>query len=381
MKLKAENQYEFFDAAVVGGGLGGLSLSILLAKAGYKTVLFEKNKYPFHKVCGEYISRESVPFLRYLGLKPDEFPVIEKLEVTSPSGRRLTAQLDLGGIGVSRFVLDNELKDLAEKAGVKVLDGTTVNDASLEGDSFEVRFQGGRIRAAVVGGCFGKRSKLDIVWKRKFAQKKHKSLNNFIGIKYHVSGSFPGNTIWLHNFKDGYCGMSKVEGDLYCLCYLTTSQNLKKHNNAIEEMEKKVLAKNPFLKEIFAKAGIEEGPVTISQISFEQKEPVENHVLMVGDAAGMITPLCGNGMSMSMNAAKLAFLQADDFLSGKITRTEMENRYREEWLKLFSNRMRTGRRFQKFFGRPLLTEWFIFVLQIFPFLKRKMISMTHGKEF
>ena len=58
-----------FDVAIVGGGLAGLSLSILLAKAGYKVILFEKEKYPFHKVCGEYISLESWNFIERLGIE------------------------------------------------------------------------------------------------------------------------------------------------------------------------------------------------------------------------------------------------------------------------------------------------------------------------
>ncbi|HZG25248.1 MAG TPA: FAD-dependent oxidoreductase, partial [Chitinophagaceae bacterium] len=45
-----------YDVAIVGGGLAGLSLSIQMAKQGYSTILFEKEQYPFHRVCGEYIS-------------------------------------------------------------------------------------------------------------------------------------------------------------------------------------------------------------------------------------------------------------------------------------------------------------------------------------
>ena len=56
---------KIYDIAVVGGGLAGLSLSIQLAKAGYDVILFEKEKYPFHKVCGEYISLESWNFIPY----------------------------------------------------------------------------------------------------------------------------------------------------------------------------------------------------------------------------------------------------------------------------------------------------------------------------
>src|SRR5947208_17124622 len=88
-------------ACIVGGGLAGLSLSIQLAKAGYAVVLFEKEKYPFHKVCGEYISMESWPFLNQLGLPLDEMelPIISKLVVSSPSGKVIKSLLGLGGFG------------------------------------------------------------------------------------------------------------------------------------------------------------------------------------------------------------------------------------------------------------------------------------------
>ena len=57
-----------YDVAIAGGGLAGLALSIQLAKQGYRVILFEKESYPFHRVCGEYISNESWPFLESLGL-------------------------------------------------------------------------------------------------------------------------------------------------------------------------------------------------------------------------------------------------------------------------------------------------------------------------
>ena len=142
----------------------------------------------------------------------------------------------------------------------------------------------------------------------------------------------PFDTIALHNFKNGYCGISKIEGDKYCLCYLTTAQNLKENNNSIKEMEQNVLYKNPFLKRIFFESEfLFPVPVTISQISFERKLQVENHILMTGDAAGMITPLCGNGMSMAFHSSKIAFESISSFLNKSITRNEMENQYTRQW--------------------------------------------------
>ena len=86
---------------------------------------------------------------------------------------------------------------------------------------------------------------------RAFIQKKNNKLNNYIGIKYHVNSNFRSDTIALHNFKDGYCGISKIEDNKFCLCYLTNAANLKKSGNSIEEMEKNILSKNRHLKNIF----------------------------------------------------------------------------------------------------------------------------------
>ena len=68
MKLKEKAIHNLYDCAIIGGGLAGLCLAIQLAKNGHKIILFEKNQYPFHKVCGEYISMESWEFL------PPELP-------------------------------------------------------------------------------------------------------------------------------------------------------------------------------------------------------------------------------------------------------------------------------------------------------------------
>jgi len=381
-----------YDVAIIGGGLGGLSLSIQLAKAGYSVVLFEKERYPFHKVCGEYISMESWEHLKKLGLPLEgmNLPRINKLIVSSPSGKILKSELGLGGFGISRYTIDNELYKIAKTAGVSIYEETKVNDLVFDKEEFKVRANGLDLRAKIVAGAFGKRSNLDVKWERKFIEKKGK-LNNYIGVKYHVKlrsvigdcfVPHNGETIALHNFKDGYCGISKVEGDKYCLCYMTTSENLKENNNSIAEMEKNVLQKNPFLKKIFIQSEfLYSSPVTISQISFDKKSAVENHVLMVGDAAGMITPLCGNGMSMALHAGKIAFEHIDKYLQRKVSRWDMEEGYKWDWNRTFASRMRNGRMIQSMFGKEWKTEMFIGLMKRFGFLKRKIIESTHGEEF
>lgn len=382
--MTRNSTYLTYDVAIVGGGLAGLSLSILLSNAGYKIILFEKEKYPFHKVCGEYISMESWKFMESLGLPLSELdlPVIKKLIVSSPGGYFFDAKLDLGGFGISRYFLDNELKQIAEKNGVIILEETKVNEVIFHDEIFTVKYNGGEITSSVVAGSFGKRSNLDVKWQRKFIKQKPGKLNNYIGVKYHVNSEFPPDTIALHNFKDGYCGISKVEKDQYCLCYLTTAQNLKDNHNSIKEMEKNILHQNPFLKKIFLESEfLFAEPVTISQISFDKKTQVTDHVLMLGDAAGMITPLCGNGMSMALHSAKIAFVNIDSFLQKNIKRAEMEIQYVHQWQKQFEKRLRNGRALQKVFGKERLTNLFIRTVKHFPFVVGRLINATHGKEF
>ncbi len=372
------------DIAIVGGGLAGLSLSILAAKTGYRVIVFEKETYPFHKVCGEYISLESWDFMEELGVPLSEMnlPVIRKLIVSSPNGKTLEHMLPLGGFGISRYKLDAILAAIASKSGVTIREKTKVQHINWDNGAFSVDLSGASINASVVAAAFGKRSNIDTTWKRQFVLQRPDKLNNYIGIKYHIKYDFPDDTIALHNFKDGYCGISRVEENKYCLCYLTTAHNLVTCGNDIKKMESSVLSKNPFLKKIFNEATfLVEAPVVISQVSFSRKTQIENHVLMVGDAAGMITPLCGNGMSMAMHAGKLAFQAITNYFDRKITFAEMEEEYQHEWDYHFQGRLRIGRLIQRFFGSPVLSNLLISSLKPFPDIVNWIISKTHGQPF
>jgi flavin-dependent dehydrogenase len=122
-------------------------------------------------------------------------------------------------------------------------------------------------------------------------------------------------------------------------------------------------------------------PLAISQISFDKKQQVENHVLMAGDAAGMITPLCGNGMSMALHASKQAAGQIDLFLQNKITREQMEQHYIHQWQQQFANRLKMGRRIQRLFGHSWLTNSFISIARRSPRLVNFLVKQTHGASF
>jgi len=278
--------------------------------------------------------------------------------------------------------LDHTLSQIAKNAGVRLHEQERVNEINYDDPVFNIETSKENYKARVVIGSFGKRSNLDIKWKRPFTMAKKNKLNNYIGVKYHVRCNYPADTIALHNFKKGYCGIVKVEDDRYCLCYLTTASNLQDSSNDIKKMEQTILSTNPHLKKLLNECEmISEDPVIISQISFDKKELIKDHILMIGDAAGMITPLCGNGMSMALHASKIAAEQVSKFLEGTISRELMEHDYSVKWEKLFANRLKTGRILQRLFNSEWLTSLMISLGKSFPGFITALIKKTHGHPF
>ncbi len=364
---------------IIGGGLSGLISAHLLNDAGMDVMVIEKKAYPFHRVCGEYISSEAIPFLKSLHLFPSEYapPVITKFQLTSVNGKAAQLPLNSGGFGISRYTFDNFLYKKALGKGVRFLLNTEADQVSFEDNQFKVRAGQSILNADLVIGSFGKRSRLDTTMKRGFIQNR----SPYAGVKYHIRTDQPTDLISLHNFKDGYCGISQVEDQKFTLCYLTHRDNLKKYGN-IKLMEESVLYKNPFLKSLFQNADfLYDRPEVINEISFANKKRVEKHVIMAGDAAGMIAPLCGNGMAMAMHSGKVLSELVIQFMNGNISREQLENLYRQRWKKLFARRLWVGRQLQHLFGAEWTSNFAVNLMKNVKPVAGYLINQSHGSPF
>ncbi|WP_040252719.1 NAD(P)/FAD-dependent oxidoreductase [Psychroserpens mesophilus] len=367
-----------FDVLIIGGGLAGLSSAIHLSKSNLSVLVIEKNSYPKHKVCGEYISNEVLPYLKFLDI--DVFSLgakkIERFQLSTTQSKLLYTTLPLGGFGISRFCLDHALAKKALEVGSEILEDS-VEDIQFSNDEFLVETKkSNKFKAKIVIGAYGKRSNLDIKLNRQFIKRK----SPYLAVKMHVKGDFADDVVALHNFEGGYCGVSKVENDNINLCYITNFNVFKKFKD-IQDFQKNVVYKNNFLKDILSNTvPVFEEPLTISQISFDAKKPVENHIIMCGDTAALIHPLCGNGMSMAICSAQIASrLIIKYFNSETSDREALEKQYLREWNSAFKSRLKTGHIVANLFNQPRLSEVLMRGLKWFPSVLPFIIRRTHGK--
>jgi menaquinone-9 beta-reductase len=367
------------QVTIIGGGLAGLTAGIHLSKLGIEVTIIEKNSFPKHKVCGEYISNEVLPYLKFLDLDIESLQPthITNLNFSTKNGKSVYTKLTLGGFGISRYVLDEFLFKKAISNGCKIIQENVENVVFID-DAFTITTSYTLdIKSKIVIGAFGKRSNIDQKLNRNFIQQK----SPWLAVKAHYSGIFNDELVGLHNFKGGYCGVSKVEENKINICYLADYETFKQFKN-IDDYQKNIVTENPFLKEILENSTLLfEKPLTISQISFEEKKAIENHILMIGDTAGLIHPLCGNGMAMAIHSAKIVSELIEKFYKNEVnSRNELENEYQKQWNFNFKKRLKTGRFLSNILQKPKLTEILLQLLIIFPFLLTFIIKKTHGKN-
>lgn len=370
---------QHYDVIVVGGGLAGLTAAIDLSQKGHQVLVFEKRMYPHHKVCGEYVSNEIVPYLRQLGVSleaADAVP-INILKVSTVHGKYLESALPLGGMGISRYAFDHLLYRRALTSGA---DFQFINVASVEFETsiFKVVTDSDETYTSnMVIGAYGKRSSLDKALNRDFIHKK----SSWLAVKAHYKfDAFPEHLVALHNFKGGYAGLSQTETGAVNFCYLASYTSFQQEKS-IDSFNANVVSENPFLRKFLKEAiPIFDEPLTIAQISFHPKKAVENHMLMCGDTAGLIHPLCGNGMAMAIHSAKIAAELIDDFLKKENRkRTDLENDYQVQWSSHFRRRLWMGRRLQSLLLNPKLSDIALSAMVGQPRLLQKLIKSTHGK--
>lgn len=355
-----------YDVAIIGAGPAGSTLAALLARSGRSIALVDRDVFPRDKLCGEFLSYDALPLLDAIGLV-DALDAAGAVRIRScriiGSGRTFAFDFPAEARGISRWTMDELLLRRAVSCGAEPFEGWTAD--SIDFDEGRALVTVGReesrvrIRARMACGAWGRWGRFDRLFSRSFTVR---DISRFFGFKRHYVPAQPGSapppdTIDLYPFARGYLGVSWIEGCLTNICGLVHESRLRQHRGGWPAFIETLRAERPGLERLYAgHEPAQDEYLSSEPVVFAPRSAVESHVVLVGDAAGLIDPLAGNGMTMAIQSAALAASTIERFLSGALDREALEQHYASAHRRLFSNRIRWSRRVAWLLGRPRLFD-------------------------
>ncbi|QMW21968.1 NAD(P)/FAD-dependent oxidoreductase [Sandaracinobacteroides saxicola] len=290
---------------IIGGGLAGAASAALLAKAGQRVTLWERERHPHHKVCGEFLSGEAVAWLRTLDIDVTALGASHLTHVRVTSGSRaVAAKLPFAAAGLSRRVLDEALLDRAAALGAEVERGVTARE--IAGDS--VQSSHGSVAPARILLATGKHEL------RGARRDSAGTLNGLVGFKTHLR-LLPGQRaalaghVELHLFPGGYAGLQMVERDAANLCLLLSPERLAASGGSLDGVIDGFVADAPLLAaRLHGATALFDRPLAISGVPYgflHRAAPGET-LFRLGDQAAVIPSFCGDGMAIALHSARLA---------------------------------------------------------------------------
>jgi flavin-dependent dehydrogenase len=353
-----------FDAVVVGAGPAGSAAAAVLARAGRRVALIEKDRFPRAKVCGEFLSADALPLLDRLGAREAVETLgaerIERGSIHPARGRPVAFVLPAPALGISRLRLDELLARRACESGARVHFGTRVLAIDREASGgFRVRLahvqtsRESEILARAAVGAWGRWDSLDRSLERGFLSRR--------GRFFAFSRDFGGDTrslagrVRLYLFPGGYCGLSRVEGGAVNLAGVVSEKTLRQAGPGWEGVCRHARNANASLDADISR--LDPGPTGFlgtGPVYFTAKPPVEGGILMAGDAAGVLDPFSGEGQAAALASGILAGETVERSLSGELAQDELERVYGELWRRRFGRRFAWSALFRRIMLRPAL---------------------------
>ncbi|HEY6930072.1 MAG TPA: NAD(P)/FAD-dependent oxidoreductase [Thermoanaerobaculia bacterium] len=347
-----------FDAVVVGAGPAGSAAATILARRRRKVLLLEKDRFPRHKVCGEFLSSSAWAALDRLGVReaiaacrPES---IGRGLLHLPGGARIPFALSSPAIGISRFALDDLLARHARDAGAETRFETRVLSVERREREFAVRLANSpheEIRTGFVVGAWGRWDAMDRALARGFLS----SRQRFVG----WSRDYCGDTsrlerlVQLFVFPGGYCGLSRVEEETANLAGVVSEEVRLRVGGGWEAVVAHATRFSPALDGELAR--LSPGPVGFrgtGPVFFTSKPPAEDGILMAGDAAGVIDPFSGEGQATALASGILAADTIERSLAGELAASEVASAYANAWKNRFASRFAWSRLFRHLMLTP-----------------------------
>jgi flavin-dependent dehydrogenase len=343
MKNKSQIPNPKSQILIVGAGPSGASLAIRLAKNDFKVILIEREKFPRHKLCGEFISPECLAHFHELGVLDSMLAAggerITQTVFYAPNGRNVSIPSEWfgnrdGALSLSRAEMDLRLMEKAKEVGVQVYDETQTVGLLYENEKVsgvKVKSKDGQMReiaadlivdatgrANVLGKLAEKfkvqSSKLKVL---KIQNPKSKIQNRLVGFKTHLENvNLEKGRCEIYFFRGGYGGLSRVENGLANHCFLVKADLVKEFGGNADKIVEKVIFENRRARKTLQDAApvLDWLAVSVDGFGVKNLNPAEN-LFSVGDSAAFIDPFTGSGMLMALESA------------GILAQVVAENRY------------------------------------------------------
>lgn len=296
------------DALIMGGGLAGSMAALRLAGAGRRVVLAEKSRAAHHKVCGEFLSFESLHYFQQQRISVQALGGVA-IRTVRLAARDFVAEAELpfAAYSLTRRCLDEELLRRAEQAGAEVLRGTAASQLERAPGRWLARLQDGtEIRAADALLATGKHDLRG--WPRPAGT--HRGLVAF-KMYFQLSAQQQaalGNAVELILFPGGYAGLQPVENGAANLCLLIHEDRLRSLHPGWSAVLAFIVEHAPHLAErLHGATPSLDAPLAASQIpyGFVQRHAPDG-LWRIGDQAAVIPSFCGDGMAIALHSAALA---------------------------------------------------------------------------
>lgn len=368
------------EVIVIGAGLAGSSLAAALARRGHDVLLVEQKELPRHKVCGEFLSPESLHSLRTLGLydqvaRLSPWPMSEA-KLVGRSGRHLTLPLPDTAWGVSRYSLDQALLEAAREAGAEIRTGVAASHISP--------LPGGRGYAVAVGRSWINARAVLAAWGRQTLPglraheppPKHRA---WVGVKRHYTDLPAGQAVELYFVDGGYVGLAPVEGWRLNCSALISQPAFQRAGGGVDAFLAHACRQNPALA-----ARLDSGrPVAATDKAVSGvdtgRRPIPWTMLpLLGDAAAMIPPLAGDGMAMALRTAELSLPLVEQYLAGHLSREQWAERFTRAYHAEFTRRLHLARLVQQGLVHPLAGESVLLLGRLLPRLAGQVLLATRG---